>query len=116
MLVTYDWGEAFTAANLCAKPALDAFFWQQLRELAQRRGGALLGATFASLAEDAAWHRAWSEALVAVAFKADAANRGTLAEWVAKWNRPVHEAVRALGRLAGPAGAAAAEAAIEQAS
>ena len=86
------------------------------KDLAQHRGDALLGATFASLAEDAAWHRAWSEALVAVAFQADAANRDTLAEWVAKWNRPVHEAVRALGRLAEPAGAAAAEAAIEQAS
>lgn len=116
MLVTYDWGEAFAAVNLCAKPALDAFFWQQLRELAQGRGDLRLGAALASLAEDAAWHRAWSEALVAVAFQADPANRDTLADWVAKWNRPVREAVRALGPLAGPAGGAAAEAAVEQAS
>ena len=102
MLVTYDWAEAFAATNLCAKPALDAFFWQQLGEPA--------------VADDATWHRAWAAALVALALEADASNRGTLAAWVAKWNAPVREAVLALGTLAGPAGEDAARAAVEQAN
>jgi len=113
MLVAYDWGEAFAALNLCAKPALDAFFWQQLRELAQSRGDALLAATLESLSDDAAWHRAWSEALVTVALNANPANRDTLAGWVATWNGPVVDAVRALGTLAG---ADAAVAAVAEAS
>lgn len=105
MLVAYDWGEAFTAANLCAKPALDAFFWQQLPQLG----------AFAAIAEDAAWHRAWSEALVTVALESSAANRATLADWVGKWNAPVAEALGALGSLAGAAGDGAARDAIAQA-
>ena len=101
MLVTYDWAEAFTALNLCAKPALDTFFWEQLSD--------------AALADDAGWHRAWSEALVSVALEASPGNRETLAAWVAKWNAPVGEAVGALGALTGPAGERTAHAAIEQA-
>lgn len=102
MLVTYDWGEAFAALNLCAKPALDAFFWRRLREQAESRGDRALAATLATLADDAAWHRAWSEALVSVALQADPANRETLGGWVAKWKGPVDEAVRALSDLTGP--------------
>jgi toluene monooxygenase system protein E len=101
MLVTYDWAEAFTALNLCAKPALDAFFWPSLRE--------------PTIADDAAWHRAWSAALVAVVVESNPANRGTLAAWIERWNGPVREAVLALGALAGPAGEDAARAAVEQA-
>jgi toluene monooxygenase system protein E len=116
MLVAYDWGEAFTALNVCAKPALDAFLWQGLRELAREQGDEPLEATFASIAEDAAWHLAWSQALVAVAVDGNAANREVFGAWVAKWNGPVGAAVRALGMLAGPRGAAVAQAAVERAN
>ncbi len=115
LLVTADWGEAFVALNLCAKPALDGFFWEQLGELARGRDDGRLVAACGALAADAAWHRAWSEALVRVARAADAANAGTLAAWVARWNGPVAEAVGALGTLLAAADAGAARTAVDDA-
>ena len=108
MLVAYDWGEAFAALNLCAKPALDAFFYEELGTLASSRGDDRLRVILTSLAEDGAWHRSWSEALVAMAVDARPGNRDTLRLWVGKWIVATDQAVRSLGTLAGGDGAEAA--------
>jgi hypothetical protein len=97
MLVTYDWGEALVALNLCAKPIIDHFFLVELGEIAHRYGdGSLRDVTF-SLAEDARWHRAWSGALARLAIAARPPNEAVLRGWVEKWLPSVDEAVRALG-------------------
>ena len=43
LLVTYDWGEAFVALNLCLKPALDELFMVDVGRAGARPGDYLLG-------------------------------------------------------------------------
>ena len=44
--MTFDWGEAFAALNLGAKPVLDRFFLGDVAEKARVRGDYLLGEIF----------------------------------------------------------------------
>src|SRR4029077_12071576 len=85
LLVTGDWGEAFAAVNLGAKPVLDRFLLADVAETARTRGDYLLGEIFFSLGEDGAWHRVWAQALVELAVSADAGNRDRLAGWAPAW-------------------------------
>lgn len=114
MLVAYDFGEAFTALNLCAKPLLDGFFFGELAELARARGDYLLGELWFSLGEDGAWQRAWTEALVGVLLESRPANRDPLRSWIERWRAPAAAAVEGLGQMLGAAGAEAAGRAIER--
>jgi toluene monooxygenase system protein E len=108
LLATYDWGEAFTALNLCAKPVLDTLLMREAAEVARSRGDYLLREIFFSLHEDCLWHRAWSEALVKVALAARPENRAALGGWARRWLPRADEAAAALAPLLGPDGAAAA--------
>lgn len=82
LLVTYDWGEAFVALNVVVKPILDDVFARWGND----KDRMMLG----SFAQDHAWHRAWTEAALAIAtYPRD--------EWVAKWQPLVDTAVSALG-------------------
>jgi hypothetical protein len=90
LLVTYDWGEAFTALCLVLKPAIDDVFLVRFAERARRQGDPLLGALLGSLDEDARWHRAWAEALVGVAVAGHPDNRRVLDGWIDRW-RPLAE-------------------------
>jgi len=101
LLVTWDWGEAFAALNLGAKPVLDGFFLGSVAETARARGDYLLGEIFFSLAEDGAWHRAWAQALATLAESADAANRSRLADWTNAWSGAAAEAIAPLARELG---------------
>jgi len=103
LLVTYDWGEAFAALNLGAKPVLDKFFLGDVATQARARGDYLLGEIFFSLGEDGAWHRAWSQALVELAASADAGNRDRLAAWAGAWTAAATGAVAPLARELGVA-------------
>jgi toluene monooxygenase system protein E len=103
LLVTYDWGEAFAALNLGAKPVLDKFFLGDVATQARARGDYLLGEIFFSLGEDGAWHRAWSQALLEVAASADAGNRDRLAAWTGRWSAAATAAIAPLARELGVA-------------
>ncbi|HVJ20567.1 MAG TPA: hypothetical protein VM686_34375 [Polyangiaceae bacterium] len=98
LLCTYDWGEALTALNLCVKPVLDELFLTDLAELARNRGDFLFGQLCFSLAEDAAWHRAWTEALVKHAIGSNADNAGVIREWVGAWLPRAESSAEALFR------------------
>ena len=103
LLVTYDWGEAFAALNLAAKPVLDGFFLGAVAGAARGRGDYLLGEIFFSLGEDGAWHRAWAQALAELAVSADAGNGDRLAGWTRTWSAAATEAIAPLARELGVA-------------
>ncbi|HEX7897907.1 MAG TPA: toluene hydroxylase, partial [Planctomycetota bacterium] len=85
LLATYDWGEAFAALNLAVKPAFDALFLDGFARLARRNGDDVLARLLGSFAEDAAWHRDWSRALVRTAVEDRPDNARALREWTEKW-------------------------------
>lgn len=103
LLVTYDWGEALCALNLCVKPAIDDLFFGQLARAAERAGDHLDAQILAALGEDAAWHRAWTEALLDLAFADRPANRAVVARWTGAWALAVEAMDRAGGPLLGSA-------------
>jgi toluene monooxygenase system protein E len=111
----YDWAEAFTALNLCAKPLLDELLLVEFGELSRRHGDYLLRELCFSLNEDCKWQRSWSEALVRLARDARADNRRVLSDWASRWVAPCEQAARSLGDAMGRDGAASAERAIENA-
>ena len=113
MLVTYDWAEAFTAFNLCAKPPIDAFFWSEIPRLARAKGDVGLADTLGSLAADGDWHRDWSGALVGLALDAHAGNGAVLRDWIEKWRPAAEAAVLDLAPLAGSGAATASAGAIQ---
>jgi toluene monooxygenase system protein E len=99
LLVTYDWGEAFTALNLVLKPAFDELFMRRFAELARASGDDLLSGVLFSLNEDCRWHRDWASALVRLLVEERAANRAALQGWVAKWDPVVASALRAFAPI-----------------
>jgi toluene monooxygenase system protein E len=85
LLVTYDWGEAFTALNLVVKPLLDGLFMVHFGRLARQEGDYVLQQLFASLYEDCQWQQQWSQALVRLVMQDTPANQQVLQQWVNKW-------------------------------
>jgi toluene monooxygenase system protein E len=85
LLVTYDWGEAMVALNVCLKPAIDGAYMLRLAALAERAGDALDAQILRSLFEDCEWHRAWTRALLDLAFVARPGNRDVVARWTDSW-------------------------------
>ena len=101
LLCTYDWGEAFVALNVCLKPMLDDLFLVQFAELADRSRDHLDGQILRSLFEDCQWHRAWTEALLALATTDRADNRVVVAGWRDAWRPTVDAAAGAAAALLG---------------
>jgi toluene monooxygenase system protein E len=99
LLVTYDWGEALVALNVCAKPVLDEVTMVELPAAARDRGDYLLGEIFFSLAADCRWHRAWTSALLAVAVADRPENAAAVERWSAAWKPAVDEAAAGLRAL-----------------
>ena len=97
LLVAWDWGEAFVALNLAVKPWLDALINEAFAERARAAGDVLLAEVLRSFAEDSAWHRAWSHALLAVANAEGSA--AAVAAWRRDWSARAEGAVRALAPL-----------------
>jgi len=93
LLVTYDWGEALTALNLCVKSVSDDFFMIEVPSIVKGRGDHKLEEIFLLLSEDCAWHRRWSGALVSMAVEQAPQNRAPLASWIARWLPRVEEAL-----------------------
>jgi toluene monooxygenase system protein E len=99
LLVTYDWGEALVALNLCAKPILDRFTMAELAAEARRAGDYLLGEIFFSLAEDCRWHAAWTQALIAMVLADGPHNREVIEGWIRAWLPQARDAAAGLATL-----------------
>jgi toluene monooxygenase system protein E len=98
-LVTYDWGEALVALNLCLKPAIDDLFMVALARKAKQQGDFQLGQIFSSLDEDCRWHREWTNALLEMAVRDDDGNRAVVEGWVRKWKPMALRATEALAQF-----------------
>lgn len=98
LLVTYDWGEALVALNLCVKPAIDELFTTRLALVAEGQGDYPDAQWLRSLAEDCAWQRAWTARLLRLLVDADAGARSAVAAWVSHWSSRVQPAVSGLAR------------------
>jgi toluene monooxygenase system protein E len=96
LLVTYDFGESLSALNLCVKPLIDELFLTRIAELARTSGDYLFGEICFSLAEDSAWHRAWTESLVRHLLAARAENEAVLRGWIGRWLPRAEESAEAL--------------------
>lgn len=99
LLVTYDWGEALTALNLCLKPAFDTLFMRHFAELARTSGDDLLAELFFSLDEDCRWQRDWTAAFVRVALSERPENEAVIESWLAKWDAATISALEALAPI-----------------
>jgi toluene monooxygenase system protein E len=102
MLVTYDFGEAFVALALALKPRLDRFLERALGAAARKNDDRVLEQLVFSLAEDSAWHRAWSHELVRLAVRDDPGQRRTIEGWLSRWQPRVSESLAALDVLLPP--------------
>ncbi len=83
-LVAWDWGEAFTAINLVAKPAAEEVMMGRLAHTALHNGDMLLNLIAESQRHDAERHRRWSTALVKMVIDTGD-NRQVLQGWLDKW-------------------------------
>lgn len=101
LLVTYDFGEAFTALQLVVKPALDELYMVQFAALALERGDRLFAALAQALDADCSWQRAWSDELIRVALREDPDNLAPLRDWIARWWPPLQAALPPLVGLWG---------------
>ena len=86
LLVTWDWGECFTALNLCVKPLFDELFLVALARVARGVGDELCGELCGSLAADGRWHSDWSAALARTAIDGREQNRAVLRRWAEDWS------------------------------
>lgn len=93
LLVTYDWGEAFVALNLCLKPAFDDLFVGELARRAAAAGDGAFAEVLRALHEDCRWHREWSLALIRTVIDADPANADVVRAWREEWDQRVGPAL-----------------------
>lgn len=93
MMATYDFGEAFVALNLVAKPATD----ETLRELgsaARRFDDHLLALLIDNQMRDSERSRRWSSALVEFC-SSYGDNKAVINGWIEKWMPMAERAIRA---------------------
>lgn len=96
LLVTYDFGEAFVALNLCVKPILDELIGIEWATLATAKGDPELAAWLTSVREDTRWHRSWSAALTRLVIADRPENVEMLVAWVRKWFSIAFQAIDGL--------------------
>jgi toluene monooxygenase system protein E len=118
LLVTYDWGAALVALNVCVRPLVDELFLVGLATLAERNGDYADAQLLRSFADDGTWQREWTERLLRVA-GADpngspsgssetggaSEARAAIAAWIAEWRPQVADAVADAAANLGPDGA-----------
>ena len=98
-LVSYDFGEAFTALNLVLAPTLDDVLLTQLGRTAKGRGDDLTWLLTSFLAEDSRRRARWSRALADLAVAQRPENRAVFAKWIDRWSVLADEAALGLGQL-----------------
>ena len=96
-LVSYDWGEAFTALNLVLAPTLDDVLLTQLGRVAQDQGDDLTWLLTSFLAEDSRRRGRWSRALADLAVAQRPENRAVLGGWIDRWSALADDAALGLG-------------------
>ena len=84
------------ALNLCLKPAIDELFFGQLADAAESARDYLDAQILRALGEDAAWHRAWTDAVLELVFADRPTNRAVVAHWASTWT-PAVEAIKGAG-------------------
>ncbi|MGB1562597.1 MAG: aromatic/alkene monooxygenase hydroxylase subunit beta [Sinimarinibacterium flocculans] len=94
VLTAYDWGEAFVALNLVARPAIEEVVLRKFGEAARQNGDTLLGLLIDAELVDAARHRRWASALVKLA-TTEPANADVIKGWIAKWEPLADRAIEA---------------------
>lgn len=112
LLVTYDWGEAFVALNLCVKPVFDFLLldtlpapdglWENIR---------------ASLRADAEWQRQWSIELTKLVLTDPGAQpelKAIVEKWATKWFARAIRAAETLVLQPAPSPGVQSEAALGQ--
>jgi toluene monooxygenase system protein E len=98
-LVSYDWGEAFTALNLVLGPTLDDVLFTQLGDVARHNGDNLTWLLSTYLSADSQRRAKWSRAVAELAVTQRPANREVIATWVARWSDLADDAAHGLGQL-----------------
>ena len=91
-LVSYDWGEAFTALNLVLAPTLDDVLLTGLGEAARNDGDDLTWLLTSFLAEDSRRRGRWSRALAELAVTQRPGSRAVLGKWIGRWSALADEA------------------------
>ena len=98
-LVSYDWGEAFTALNLVLGPTLDDVLLTQLGQVAKANGDDLTWLLGSFLAADSQRRGRWSRGLAEYAVAQRADNRAVLAKWAGRWAALADDAAYGLGQF-----------------
>lgn len=94
VLTAWDWGEAFVALNLVAKPAIEEAVLRKFGEAGRHNGDTLLGMLTDAQLLDGARHRRWAAALVKQALTVPG-NAEVIKGWVAKWEPLADKAIAA---------------------
>ncbi|WP_281690402.1 toluene hydroxylase [Pseudonocardia thermophila] len=102
-LISYDWGEAFTALNLVLGPTLDDVLLTQLGRSARAGGDDLTWLLTNYLAADSRRRDKWSRALADMVVAQRPESRDPLRKWIDRWSVRADEAAHALGRRLGSA-------------
>ncbi len=102
-LVSYDWGEAFTALNLVLGPTLDDVLLTQLGQAARAGGDDLTWMLTSYLGADSRRRDRWSRALADMVVAQRPESRDPLRKWIDRWSVRADEAAHALGRRLGAA-------------
>lgn len=90
-LVTYDWGEAFTALNLVLLPTVDDVLSRQFGDIARDNDDELTWLVQSFLDSDNQRRNRWSAAVAEFAIGQRPATADAIAKWVDKWS-PVADA------------------------
>ena len=98
-LVSYDWGEAFTALNLVLAPTLEDVLLTQLGQVAKGNNDDLTWLLTSFLAEDSRRRGRWSRALADLAVTQRPENRAVLGKWVGRWSALADDAALGLGTI-----------------
>ncbi|HEY0449983.1 toluene hydroxylase [Actinophytocola sp.] len=98
-LVTYDWGEAFTAMNLVLAPTLDDVLLRQFREVSRDQGDELSWLLASFLRTDSDRRARWSAALATFCLRQRPENAEVLQRWIDRWTPVADAAARGLGSL-----------------
>jgi len=98
-LITYDWGEAFTALNLVLLPTLDDVLTRQFGEIALSNGDNLGWLLQSFLDADNQRRNRWSKAVATFAIGRRAESAAAIDKWIGKWAPIADDAAAGLGRL-----------------
>jgi toluene monooxygenase system protein E len=99
LLVTYDWGEAFTALNLVLAPTLDEVLSRQFAQAARVNGDQVGALVTDFLDADNQRRTRWAAAAARFAVSQRPSNRDVLGRWYRRWAPLADEAAAGLAGI-----------------